>query len=68
VIYVPVLQEAFHAVPLTLGDWLVAAAVGATLLVIMELVKWVLRAGGRGHPRLVTTPGILSVLERERIH
>jgi hypothetical protein len=51
-----------------LGDWLVAAAVGATLLVIMELVKWVLRAGGRGHPRLVMAPGILAVLERERIH
>ena len=31
VIYVPFLQSAFHTVPLSLRDWLLAAAVAATL-------------------------------------
>jgi Ca2+-transporting ATPase len=44
VIYVPVLQTAFHTVPLTGFDWLVATAVAATLLIVMELAKLVLRA------------------------
>jgi Ca2+-transporting ATPase len=44
VIYVPVLQTAFHTVPLTLGDWLIATVVAASLLVIMELVKFMLRS------------------------
>jgi Ca2+-transporting ATPase len=39
VIYVPVLQTAFHTAPLAGRDWLVAIGVGATLLVIMEAVK-----------------------------
>jgi P-type Ca2+ transporter type 2C len=39
VIHVPFLQTAFHTMPLSLGDWLIAAAVGAVLLVVMELVK-----------------------------
>ena len=43
VIYVPFLQAAFHTVALSAFDWLVATAVGATLLVAMELVKLVLR-------------------------
>lgn len=44
VIYVPVLQAAFHTAPLRGIDWLVAGAVGASLLVIMEIVKLVLRS------------------------
>ena len=44
VIYVPFLQVAFHTVPLTINDWLITVAVGASLLVAVELVKIVLRA------------------------
>jgi Ca2+-transporting ATPase len=43
VIYVPFLQMAFHTVPLSLTDWLVATAVSSTLLIGMELAKIVLR-------------------------
>jgi Ca2+-transporting ATPase len=43
VIYVPVLQSAFHTVALSAFDWLVATAVAATLLIGMELAKLVLR-------------------------
>ena len=43
VIYVPFLQAAFHTTALSAFDWLVATIVGSTLLVAMELVKWVLR-------------------------
>ena len=39
VIYVPVLQAAFHTVALTAFDWAVTTGVAAALLVIMELVK-----------------------------
>jgi Ca2+-transporting ATPase len=43
VIYVPLLQAAFHTVPLTLLDWAVATAVSASLLVGMEAAKVGLR-------------------------
>jgi Ca2+-transporting ATPase len=44
VIYVPVLQAAFHTVALSATDWAVATCVAATLLIGMELVKLVVRA------------------------
>ena len=47
VIYVPFLQTAFHTVALSAADWLVATGVAATLLVIVELVKLVLRVQSR---------------------
>ncbi len=47
VIYVPFLQTAFHTVALSATDWLVVTGVSATLLVIVELVKLVLRAQRR---------------------
>jgi len=47
VIYVPILQTAFHTVALSPFDWLVTTGVAATLLVAMELVKLVLRMQGR---------------------
>jgi Ca2+-transporting ATPase len=47
VIYVPALQTAFHTVPLTLVDWLIATSVGASLLVVLELIKLMLRMRGR---------------------
>ena len=43
VIYVPVLQAAFHTVALSTFDWLIAVGVAATLLIGMELAKSVLR-------------------------
>jgi Ca2+-transporting ATPase len=43
VIYLPVLQAAFHTVPLSLTDWLVATGAAATLLVATELAKWAIR-------------------------
>ena len=43
VIYVPVLQAAFHTVALSTFDWLIAIGVAATLLIGMELAKSVLR-------------------------
>jgi Ca2+-transporting ATPase len=43
VIYVAFLQAAFHTVALSAFDWLVATVVAATLLVAMELLKWMLR-------------------------
>jgi Ca2+-transporting ATPase len=43
VIYVPFLQLAFHTVPLSMTDWLVATGVSSTLLIGMELAKIVLR-------------------------
>jgi Ca2+-transporting ATPase len=39
VIYVPVLQTAFHTVALSAFDWAIATSVGATLLILTELYK-----------------------------
>lgn len=47
VIYVPVLQTAFHTVALSAFDWGIATCVASTLLVIMELVKLALRRDRR---------------------
>jgi Ca2+-transporting ATPase len=44
VVYVSVLQSAFHTVPLSMRDWLLAAGVAAGLLIVMELYKLFLRA------------------------
>ena len=49
VIYVPALQTAFHTVPLSRRDWMVATAVAASLLFAMEIAKIVLRRAGRPH-------------------
>jgi len=46
VIYVPVLQAAFHTAPLSPFDWLIATSTAATLLVATELAKWASRAAG----------------------
>jgi Ca2+-transporting ATPase len=44
VIYLPFLQAAFHTVPLSLVDWLVATAIASTLLIALEIAKIFLRA------------------------
>ncbi|RAI31530.1 cation-translocating P-type ATPase [Rhodoplanes serenus] len=46
VIYAPFMQAAFQTVPLGFGDWMVATLVGASLLVVMEIVKLALRLRG----------------------
>jgi Ca2+-transporting ATPase len=43
VVYVPILQTAFHTVALTAQDWVVATAVSASLLIAMEIAKIFLR-------------------------
>ena len=48
VVHVPALQAAFRTVPLSLGDWLVAAGVSATLLLVMEVAKAASRGRGAG--------------------
>jgi Ca2+-transporting ATPase len=59
VVYVPFMQIAFHTVALSLADWIIATAVAATLLVIMELVKLGVRR--RGHAELASaTEGALA--------
>ena len=54
VVYVPVLQTAFHTVPLSMTDWLVTVGVASTLLVLLELVKLVMRVQGRVAPEART--------------
>lgn len=43
VVYLPMMQEAFHTVPLSGADWLVATGTSATLLLFMEAAKFILR-------------------------
>ncbi len=50
VVYLPVLQAAFHTVPLSAADWTIATTVAATLLAVVELAKIVPR-WERRHPR-----------------
>jgi Ca2+-transporting ATPase len=50
VIYVPFLQTAFHTVPLSLWDWAIATGLASTLLIGMEIVKFVLRIERRAPP------------------
>jgi Ca2+-transporting ATPase len=50
VIYAPVMQEAFHTVPLTARDWLIATAVACTLLLFMEAAKFTFRSLGIMRP------------------
>jgi hypothetical protein len=41
VIYIPSWAKAFHTVPITLGDWGVALAVGGGGFILVEAGKWV---------------------------
>ncbi|HEY0938643.1 MAG TPA: cation-translocating P-type ATPase [Steroidobacter sp.] len=47
VVYVPFLQHAFSTVPLSLSDWLLCAAVGSSVIWLMEGLKAVRRIAGR---------------------
>ena len=53
VIYVPFLQTAFHTVPLSWLDWVIATAIAGTLLIGMEVVKLALRMERRAAPAAV---------------
>jgi Ca2+-transporting ATPase len=46
VIYVPFLQAAFHTVPLSIGDWLLCALVGSSVLWLSEIRKIIARLVG----------------------
>jgi len=50
VIYLPVLQAAFHTVPLAAFDWAVAIGVASLLLFGMEAVKLVMRMTSKAAP------------------
>jgi Ca2+-transporting ATPase len=58
VVYLPVLQAAFHTAPIALPDWMIATSVAATLMIVMELTKLVLRRRRESAP--------VSVAERKR--
>ena len=62
VIYVPVLQTAFHTVPLSLFDWVIATVVAASLVVVMEAVKLAIRIRRRAG---LATVSALTVSGRE---
>ena len=47
VVYLPFLQQAFSTVGLSLGDWLLCAAVASSVLWLRELSKVMTRATGR---------------------
>jgi Ca2+-transporting ATPase len=47
VVYVPVLQSAFHTVALSTFDWAVATVVASTLLLVMEIAKLAMRGERR---------------------
>jgi P-type Ca2+ transporter type 2C len=48
VVYIPFLQEAFSTVSLSIGDWLLCAAVASSVLWLREISKIVVRSASRG--------------------
>jgi P-type Ca2+ transporter type 2C len=58
VVYTPVMQAAFHTTALSAADWLIATAVAASLLAVVELVKLVLRAQRRAPPLVPQAHGL----------
>jgi Ca2+-transporting ATPase len=47
-IYVPFLSEAFGTTPLGLGDWVLVVVLAATVMPVLESVKWMMRRGWFG--------------------
>jgi Ca2+-transporting ATPase len=43
VIYIPFLQEVFRVVPLSLSDWIILVLVGSTILIFVEIIKYLRR-------------------------
>lgn len=50
IIYLPVLQGPFGTFGLSVTDWLVVVGLSATLVPVLELVKWMVRRGWLGDP------------------
>jgi Ca2+-transporting ATPase len=48
ILYVPFLSEAFDTVPLHGQDWLLVIGLAATVVPVLELVKWMVRRGWFG--------------------
>jgi Ca2+-transporting ATPase len=48
ILYVPFLAEAFDTAPLQGGDWLLVIGLAATVVPVLELVKWMVRRGWFG--------------------
>ncbi len=51
ILYVPYLAHLFHTVPLTFTDWIVAVAISCSVLVFVELYKWIWEGRGEGPDR-----------------
>ena len=47
-LYVPFLSEAFGTTPLAITDWLLVVALAATIMPVLEAVKWMVRRGWFG--------------------
>ena len=45
VVYLPVLQPPFGTFALTAVDWVIVVTLAATVLPVLELVKWLVRHG-----------------------
>jgi Ca2+-transporting ATPase len=43
ILYVPFLREAFGVAPLGLADWVLVGTLAATIVPVLELVKWMVR-------------------------
>ena len=48
ILYVPFLAEAFGTAPLSLSDWLLVTALAASVVPVLEAVKWTARRGWFG--------------------
>lgn len=48
IVYLPPLQGPFDTFPLAPGDWLLVGALSATVMPVLELVKWMVRKGWLG--------------------
>ena len=48
ILYVPFLSDAFGTAPLSLTDWLVVTVLAASVVPVLELVKWMVRRGWFG--------------------
>jgi len=48
ILYVPFLAEAFGTTPLSLNDWLLVTVLAATVVPVLETVKWMARRGWFG--------------------
>jgi Ca2+-transporting ATPase len=48
IVYVPLLSEAFDTAGLALADWVLVVGLAATVVPVLEAVKWLVRRGWFG--------------------